>query len=250
MNHGAAPSGPRASRPRSRLAWGAMVLASVAGVVVLLALGGWQVQRLHWKTDLIARVEARLAAPPVAAPGPADWPALSENTDEYRRVTASGNYDFSAETQVKAVTAKGSGYWVLTPLATTEGWHLWVNRGFVPDDRRAAQDRSRPAGPVTVTGLLRITQPGGAFLRQNDPSRDRWFSRDVALLSASRGLGDAAPYFVDAEAGPVADALPLGGLTVVRFRNSHLGYALTWFTMAGGLAAGAWYVLSRDRSQD
>nr|WP_272214236.1 SURF1 family cytochrome oxidase biogenesis protein [Marinicella sp. W31]MDC2878501.1 hypothetical protein [Marinicella sp. W31] len=27
---------------------------------------------------------------------------------------------------------------------------------------------------------------------------------------------------------------PIGGLTVVKFRNAHLSYALTWFAMALG----------------
>ena len=98
-------------------------------------------------------------------------------------------------------------------------------------DRREAADRARPDGTVEVTGLLRMTQPDGAFLRKNDPQAGRWYSRDVAALSAQHGIAQAAPYFIDAEAG-ADDRLPIGGLTVVSFRNNHLGYALTWFALA------------------
>lgn len=225
-----------------------MALAAAVGVIILSGLGVWQVQRLQWKTDLIARVEARLAAGPVAAPGPADWPDITATANEYRRVGVTGHYDYAAEVLVQAVTVKGAGFWVMTPLTTAEGWRVWVNRGFVPTDRREAQDRARPEGQQQVTGLLRITQPEGAFLRSNDPQRGRWYSRDVAALSQHSAIADPAPYFIDADAGKVG-ALPVGGLTVVSFRNSHLTYALTWFAMASGLAAGAWYALGRDRSQ-
>ncbi|MTH35307.1 SURF1 family protein [Paracoccus limosus] len=221
-----------------------MTLAALAGVILFSGLGIWQVQRLHCKTDLIARVEARLAAAPVAAPGPADWAGVDAQADEYRRVEVAGRYDFGAELLAKAVTGQGSGYWVMTPLVTDAGWRVWVNRGFVPDDRREAGARSQPAGEVRVTGLLRISQPGGGFLRANDPAAGRWFSRDVAAMSAAQRI-EAAPYFIDADAQPGPDLLPVGGLTVVSFRNSHLSYALTWFAMAIGLAGGAWYALFR-----
>lgn len=211
--------------------------AAAAVFVLLVGLGLWQVQRLAWKTDLIARVEARLAAAPVPAPGPADWADLGEATDEYRRLTVTGHYLPGPDILVQAVTADGRGFWVMSALETPAGWPLLVNRGFVPEDRRGPTDRPLPVGEVTVTGLLRISQPGGGFLRANDPAADRWFSRDTAAIAAARGLTGAAPYFLDADAGPAPAALPRGGLTVVQFRNSHLGYALTWFALAALWAA-------------
>ena len=93
-----------------------------------------------------------------------------------------------------------------------------------------------------MTGLLRMSEPGGAFLRSNDPAADRWFSRDVAAISASRGLAMVAPYFIDAEREPGGSRLPIGGLTVIAFSNNHLLYALTWGTLALMAAAGAIFV--------
>ncbi len=211
------------------------VLVAIAG---FLALGVWQLERRAWKHDLIARVDARLAAAPVAAPGPADWPAISRDRDEYRRVVATGRFLHDRETPVQAVTELGPGYWILTPLETPD-FILLVNRGFVPQDRRAPATRpeGQVAGEVTVAGLLRLTEPGGGFLRANDPAADRWYSRDVAAIAKARGLGITAPYFVDADATANPGGLPVGGLTVVRFRDSHLSYALTWFALAAGLAA-------------
>ncbi|MBP7242720.1 MAG: SURF1 family protein [Amaricoccus sp.] len=213
---------------------GAVVLATVA---LFLGLGVWQVERRAWKLDLIARVEARLAAEPVPAPGPEAWSRLDRATDEYLRVEATGRFLHEAETAVLAVTERGRGYWILTPLATRDATIL-VNRGFVPPENRdpATRPDGQPPGEVHVAGLLRLTEPRGGFLRDNDPAADRWFSRDVAAIAAARGVRGAAPYFIDADGTPNPGGLPVGGLTVVRFRNTHLSYALTWFALAGGLA--------------
>jgi surfeit locus 1 family protein len=103
-----------------------------------------------------------------------------------------------------------------------------------------------------VTGLLRLTEPKGAFLRSNDPTSDRWFSRDVVAISARHGIANAAPYFIDADATPNPGGLPVGGLTVVRFPNSHLVYAITWFAMAlmtAGAGFYVWRLEKRNRSE-
>ncbi|MBH0014688.1 hypothetical protein I6F66_21825, partial [Pseudoalteromonas sp. NZS100_1] len=148
--------------------------AALVAAIGLAALGIWQLERRVWKHELVAAVEARIHAAPVAAPGPDAWQAVDAKDDAYRRVTATGRFRHDRETLVQAVTDRGPGYWVLTPLETP-GFTLLVNRGFVPKERRDATARAsgNVAGPVTVTGLLRVTEPEGAFLRSNDPAAGR-----------------------------------------------------------------------------
>lgn len=202
-------------------------------------LGVWQVQRLAWKQELIRQVDARIHAAPVAAPAPDQ--TITRQADQYRRVVVSGRFDHQREALVKAVTDLGPGYWVTTPLMTDRGFTVLINRGFVPSERQKPTDRAvgQVEGETTVVGLLRLTEPDGGFLRANDPAGDRWFSRDVAGIAKARGLsGPVAPYFIDADATPNPGGWPRGGLTVVRFANSHLIYALTWFGLALMSAAG------------
>ena len=213
----------------------------VLGVVLIagfLTLGVWQVRRLAWKTALIAQVEARIHAPAAPAPGPAQWPAVTRDRDQYRHVVVQGVFQHDLETVTQAVTAAGPGFWVMTPLRTDAGFMVLVNRGFVPSRLRAWESRplGLARGEQRVTGLLRITEPHGGFLRANDPERDAWRSRDVHAIAARRGLREAAPYFVDADATPNPGGWPRGGMTVVRFPNSHLVYAITWFALALGVA--------------
>ncbi|NYT42212.1 SURF1 family protein [Sphingomonas sp. R-74633] len=209
---------------------------------LLAALGIWQLERREWKHALIAAVEARIHAAPVAAPGPEAWGAITAENDAYRRVTAIGHFRNDSVTLVKAVTERGSGYWVMTPLETRD-FTLLINRGFIPDAMRARV----PAGPdqAQVTGLLRVTEPKGGFLRSNDPQGNRWYSRDVAAIAGSHGLSNVAPYFIDADATPNPGGYPVGGLTVVNFPDSHMVYALTWFGLAAMALWAAWFVTRR-----
>ena len=213
-------------------------LLALSGIACLIALGVWQIERRTWKLALIDRVEQRLLAAPEAMPAPASWPAIDVANDEYRRVTVTGRFLHDRETLVKAVTDDGAGFWVLTPLETTDGVVVLINRGFVPPDRRdqATRREGDPATLVSITGLLRLTEPKGGFLRNNDPAGDRWYSRDVEAIAAARGLPGPAPFFIDADATPNPGGYPRGGLTVVKFHNNHLIYALTWFGLAIMLA--------------
>lgn len=246
---------PAGGGPRSTAVLVALAVVAFGAFAGLVALGTWQVERRAWKRELIARVEQRVQAAAVAAPGPGEWPQVSASRDEYRRVRLAGIFLHDRETLVQAVTGLGGGYWVLTPLQTADGSVVLVNRGFVPPERRdrASRAAAEPKGEASVSGLLRMTEPGGAFLRRNDAAAGRWYSRDVQAIAASRGLTGVAPYFVDADAEapahgtPGGESAPAGGLTVTDFHDNHLAYALTWYALALMVAAAAGHLLRTER---
>ncbi|HTD02269.1 SURF1 family protein [Undibacterium sp.] len=240
-----------------------LTLAICAGLVFasFVALGTWQLKRLQWKLDLIERVEQRAHAPAAAAPGQDRWPQINTASDEYRHVRVTGTFLYGLTVRVQASTELGSGFWLLTPLRSEDGSVVLVNRGFVPakagdwarpDSQGQANDARGQYGHAgntasSVTGLMRMSEPGGAFLRHNDPAANRWYSRDIAAIAAAVRLPLVAPYFIDADAAIVpadekagagsADK-PIGGLTVIAFHNNHLVYALTWYALALMVAGG------------
>jgi surfeit locus 1 family protein len=220
--------------PRSGAALFFLSLLGIILFVGLLGLGTWQVYRRAWKLDLIARVDQRVHAPPVAPPRPAQWPNVTAASDEYRHVQLTGTLLNDRATRVQASTDLGVGFWLLTPLQMHDGSVVLINRGFIPPDWKPGTS-SDPTNPVTITGLLRLSEPHGRFLRANEPAANRWFSRDVQAIAAARGLSRVAPYFVDADAsaaGSHGDEEPVGGLNVISFPNNHLVYAITWYLLA------------------
>jgi surfeit locus 1 family protein len=259
------------SEPRRR-SFATLLTLAVCALLVFagfMALGTWQLQRLQWKLALIERVEQRVHAAPAPAPGPDRWPRVNAEADEYRHVRVTGTFLYELTTLVQATTALGSGYWLLTPLRSADGYVVLVNRGFIPaqaDDRArhdflngtrdADKHQSRADfGVSTVNGLLRMSEPGGAFLRHNNPTGNRWYSRDVQAIAAARGLPHVAPYFVDADAAeePADEKsegsanAPIGGLTVISFHNNHLVYALTWYALALMVAGACLWVGREER---
>lgn len=246
----------------------ALAACAAVAVLLLLALGTWQVVRLQWKLDLIAKVDARVHADPVAVPEPARWAQVNAANDEYRHVTLTGAYLPEYTTRVQATTDLGSGYWLLTPLCLQSGHIIIVNRGFISQDaaKRMPAPAAAPAGSdacaaaaerprAAVTGLLRMPETGRAFLRHNDPANHRWYARDVAAIGRARGFDASrvAPFFVDADKdqeppGAGEAPRPVGGLTVISFTNNHLVYALTWYALAA-MAAGAFIWVAREEKQ-
>ena len=243
-----------------------LTLVGIAFFVAFVALGVWQVQRLSWKLNLIDRVSQRLAATPAPLPPKAQWPNVDAAGYEYQTVRVQGVWLPHKTVLTQASTELGPGYWVVTPLQLADGDQVLVNRGFVPQDQRAqwlsqppavapnGTDVSTDKGSATVEGLLRLSEPGGGFLRHNNPSEQRWYSRDVAAIAQAQQLPNAAPFFVDAgipspRSAAFADqpqitqgAWPRPGLTIVRFTNTHLVYALTWFGLAVMVLGAAWLV--------
>ncbi len=223
-------SAPRSTSSR-RAVHVLIAVVGLAAFVGLIALGNWQLERRQWKLELMERVGQRVDAPAVAAPLPAAWPGIHREADEYRHIQVRGQFLADSSLRVAAASELGSGYWLLTPLRSREAGTVLINRGYIAQGVEAP---APPQGEVVVSGLLRLSEPGGGFLRDNRPQDGRWYSRDVVAMAEHLQL-PLAPYFIDAKAampGSPGGAGPVGGLTVVRFHNSHLVYALTWYGLA------------------
>ena len=172
---------PRPRPARSPLVLSLLGLLCLLSVAALTALGIWQLERRVWKVNLIGQITQRVHAAPVDAPGPSQWPQVTAGDYAYRRVRVAGQYLNDRETLVRAVTRLGGGFWVLTPLRTVGGFTVLVNRGFVPPERR--DSATRTAGLISdgtvVSGLLRVTEPKGAFLHANNPAADKFYHVQV-----------------------------------------------------------------------
>lgn len=211
-------------------------LIAGVGVVLLLALGTWQLQRLQWKNGLIAERRAASHSAPVALPDhPADAAALA-----FRRVSLTGTFLNDKEFHVLATAADGTaGIHVVTPLRRADGGIVLIDRGFVPTDRKdpATRGAGELQGEVAVTGVLRPAAGKSSwFVPDNRPGTNEWFYVDVPAMAAAAGLSDVAPFYVEADATPNPGGYPVGGQTVIDLPNNHFQYALTWYALAAGLA--------------
>jgi len=236
-----------------------VVLAAAVLFAILAALGTWQLNRLQWKNAMIAQVDTRTKLAPAPAPSPDLWADLNHDDYEYLPVKVTGCFLHDKEAHIYTVLKRGksayfgSGFLVMTPLVTDEGWTVMVNRGFVPNKFR--DPASRPAGsspsPVTIEGLFRKNQSRNAFTPQDDLSKNIWYTRDPVKMALNAGIASdrIAPFSIDAFASMTPpDGLPQAGQTRLHFPNNHLQYVLTWYGLALALAGVVFaFVRSRRR---
>jgi surfeit locus 1 family protein len=213
---------------------------TVPAILVMIGLSIWQVQRLHWKEDLIAERVSRTTAEAVALP-----PAGTDLGDlEFRRVAVTGTFDHAHELYLAARSQNGNvGYWIMTPLKLEGGETVLVERGWVPDRMKNPETRAagQVAGPVTLNAFIRLPQVKNYFQPENEPDKNTWFYIDPKQMAAATGVPARTDLYLEADATPNPGGFPIGGQTRVNLPNDHLQYAVTWALLA--LALGAVYVI-------
>ncbi len=203
------------------------LLLGIVGVAVLCSLGVWQVQRMHWKNEMLADITARIGGDPVAVPANPDPEA-----DRYRPVFAEGSFTGAHVYVLSGQKGVGAGVRVVSVLQTTDGRKILVDRGFLPEDQKA-----KPLGVTTarITGNLMWPRDSDAYTPPPDPKSGMWFARDAVAMA--QALATEPTFIVAREpTGDGIEAMPVDTSTIP---NDHWGYAITWF-----LLAAVWVVMT------
>ncbi|MEQ8710221.1 MAG: SURF1 family protein [Rhodospirillales bacterium] len=223
-------------------------LVIVAG---LFSLGAWQVQRLGWKQTLVAERDAARQGTALTAS------ELTEVTEpariEFRPVRLEGLLLHGKERPVYASSTDGkAGYHIFTPMLVPGGPTLFINRGWVDPEHLSQESRPQSliAGPVTVTGNIRLPGQRGTFTPADNPEGNLWYTADPATLASGLGLPavETGFYVVADRASTPDGGFPLGGQFRATLSNNHLIYAITWFsTGIAVLVAFVFFILSSRR---
>ncbi len=214
-----------------------LLIVGLGGAAILVALGVWQMQRLSWKEGVIADIDSRILAAPVALPSDPDTVA-----DAYLPVEVTG--EFRGETVRVLVSQKdvGAGYRLITAFDTDDA-RLLVDRGFVSVE---ARDIVTPTGPITLTGNLQWPQETDGFTPEPDLANNIWFARDVDALATALGTGNILLVVREtSNDDPAVTPLPVD---TSRIPNDHLQYAITWFSLAAIWLAMSVLFLRRRRA--
>jgi surfeit locus 1 family protein len=209
----------------------------VVGVGILLSLGIWQVQRLAWKQDIIARIDAQIAADPV--------PLAEALEPEYRRyapVLMTGQFGNGHVRMLASRRTTGAVYRIIRPFVTDDGRKVLVDTGWQVQSRDVADG---PEGRVTLTGNLDAPQEADGFTPPPDIAGNIWFARDVPAMATALGTDPVLVVLRDApeiDLGVTPWPVDTAGIP-----NDHLQYALTWFSLALIWGAMTAYFLLRTR---
>ncbi|WP_147125672.1 SURF1 family protein [Shimia ponticola] len=198
-----------------------VLLIGVLGTGVLLWLGIWQMQRLEWKEGVLAEIEARITAAPVAVPQTPDPEA-----DRYLPVAADGTLVGPEVHVLVSTKLRGAGYRIIQAFET-DGRRMLVDRGYVDVEDKT---KARTAGPVSVVGNLHWPDEIDSFTPDNDIAANTWFARDVPSLAAH--LNTEPVMIIARDVSPNDPSLTPLPVDTSGIPNDHLGYAVTWFGLA------------------
>ena len=201
---------------------------ALPALAVLITLGSWQLQRLHWKTELIDQFKARSQAEAV-------YP--HQDILEFQHVMLEGRFLHDKTIYMTGKTYEGNaGFHVISAFKTNQGDLFLVNRGWVSEAYREPEDRafSVKDEEVAFSGIVRLPQRQGSFVPDNEPDRGFWFTLKPEQVVAHLELPMAEQnYFIDVVRQPDEElTLPIAAEVKIDVRNAHLNYALTWYGIA------------------
>ena len=200
----------------------APILFGLIGAGILIGLGVWQLQRLEWKSAILAAIDARIGETPVPLPATADPVA-----DRYQPVTLTGALTGQELNVLTSIKDFGAGYDVIAVLQTTEGRRVMVDLGFIAEEDRALP---RPTGPLEITGNLHWPNETDSFTPEPDAKTGIWFARDVAKMATA--LQTEPLLIIARTVEPMIGSITLQPVTSEGIANDHLQYAITWFSLA------------------
>jgi surfeit locus 1 family protein len=219
-----------------RLGFVGAVIFGLVGTAVLVGLGVWQLQRLEWKEGLIAELETRLSAEPVALPAAPDPEA-----DNFLRVRLAGETGGEALYVLTSERPWGPGFRVIAPIALEGGRTVMADLGYIPE--RMKSEAVAAGTSAEVTGALFWPREADSFTPAPDRAENVWFARDPAAMAEAL---EAEPVLVIADSHDLGEwpkPMRLG----VNLRNDHLGYAVTWFSLAAIWAVMSVLLARRER---
>ena len=230
-----------------RPGWALTVLVAAA-LVVLTGLGTWQVQRLQWKLDLIADIEAGLAAEPVLLP--AETEAILDL--DHRPVSTAGllRYDLAF---ARGSAQKGGqpGARLVVPLERGDAAPIIVDMGWIPEPVEVFLDDLPAAEEMPLRGTIYLDHLPAkpTFRPANEPEGRRWYWYDTNALRAWTGLADLVPATLFRRPDGMERTPPIADPPALNVRNDHLGYALTWYGLALGLFV-IYLIMGRARAKE
>ncbi|MEM6371935.1 MAG: SURF1 family protein [Pseudomonadota bacterium] len=207
------------------------------GTGILIGLGTWQVQRLAWKQEMLAGIEAEIGADPVPLAS-----ALAPTFRRYAPVEVTGQFDTGHIRMLASRRTTGAVYRVIRPFVTDGGKRVLVDTGW------HLQSRDTMAAPdvaLSLIGNLDAPQEADGFTPPPDLVGNIWFARDVPAMAQALNTDPVMVVLRDApeiDLGVTPWPVDTAGIP-----NDHLQYALTWFSLAVIWAGMTSYFLWRTR---
>ncbi len=222
-------------------------------LAILISLGVWQLQRLQWKTDLLAEVEASVTSPPLTSLDDLERAIAAGEPVDFRRIVFASNPAPDRPIYAVYKTQQGGIFWDLfRQYDSIFGKYDTVENADKPDGTVLSPHRNIRSYYI---GYVREDHPMGRVegWLKSKPNRttNRWFKFNQTkdwgtettglpgLMQSGLENNVRTSHYIDIETTlpfntadqgvSAAAALPVRRPTI---RNNHRDYMLTWFFFA------------------
>ncbi len=234
--------------------WLPATIIVIVGMVLMVRLGIWQLDRLEQRRAANAALVEAVAAAPLILTGeplPQELDSLKD-----REITAVGRFDFEQQVVLMVQNWSGrAGVNLITPfLLEGSDTAVLVDRGWVPqadvDDGRLAQYNE--VGTIQLAGTIALTQElsqyGNAAAQPKGPQAEV-YRVDVDLLQAQLAYDILPVYVLQAPQGN--EAPPFRQEPEIDLSEGpHLSYAIQWFLFTLILGAGYFIYVNQTLKKD
>lgn len=224
-------------------------ITTLCAFFLLVYLGVWQVKRLYWKNSLISTMNEKIAMPPVSV----DDVIKDVEGNKYRKIELKGEFLHNQEKYLfvgKRSARSLQGFDILTPFKLENGEVVLVDRGWIDADRKKKNMRSETLvkGTQKLVGMVHKGEKKGKWTPENDAEKNFWFWIDLQEIKENSSITQD-DFYVRLVKNSNDNSYPIAGDTVIRQRNDHLQYAITWFVLAITSLV-IYFVYHRSQRQD
>jgi len=217
--------------------WLAFHAICLAGVVLMVNLGFWQLNRLDERKEFNAEVGAAIGSEPLPLDLVVPDPGTGPVDVEWTPVVASGSYLADQIVVFNRSQDGRAGDNVLTALELDDGDLVLVNRGFIAPP--GTPPPAPPQGTVEILARVRLSHADGT-----EPLSDAGNGIEVRQIEVGRLANEfdqpVLPVYLDliASEPPVRAGDPAPVPAPELGNGPHLSYAVQWFIFAASVAVG------------
>jgi surfeit locus 1 family protein len=207
----------------------APLIITIIGIIFLITLGCWQLYRLKEKNAFIASMSRNLSDPAhVYDPQTA--------LTIYQKIKLDGHFLQGSDIHLygrKAMAPEKEGYYLLSPFVTTKGTVIMIARGWFAAKNKPLIQNVGDSNLIEIIGIVLPLEKQKIFIPNNDLKNNVWFTLKHEEMNsyAQQTLENFYLLQIDPVDLPQY-ILPISAEGLIKIKNDHLEYALTWFCLA------------------
>lgn len=203
------------------------------GIFILSLLGTWQINRLHWKNNLINEVKKSISMKPKLI----DLNKIDINS-QYSSVFSKGKFLETELHVLFSLKPYGPGFKIIKPFKLNTGDIILVDLGFVEESYK---NHNRKIEKTEISGNIFFPNETDYFTPSPNFIKNIWFSRDLENMASYL---KTSPVMVILSSEINEHNIIVTPLSP-NFVNNHLQYSITWFSMAAGWLFMSIYLIVR-----